>query len=64
MPPQIRDFHSLSTSFWACFNMLLGEFQYNELLRASPRVAPIFFASFMVLVYITFINMFIAIINE
>lgn len=62
--PQIRSFHSLSTSFWACFNMLLGQFTYDELLLAAPRVAPLFFGSFMLLVYITFINMFIAIVNE
>ena len=58
--PQMREFHSLSTSFWACFNMLLGVFEYERLMQAAPRVGPIFFTSFMVLVYITFINMCVA----
>ena len=44
--------------------MLLGSFNYNRMLEAAPRVAPVFFASYMVLVYIIFINMFIAIVNE
>lgn len=61
---QVREYRSLTTSFWACFNMLLGSFNYDQLLVAAPRLAPVFFASYMILVYITFINMFIAIMNE
>ena len=44
--------------------MLVGDFNFDELNNASPYIAPVFFISYMMLVYITLINVFIAILNE
>lgn len=42
------------------FGMLLGDFNHKQLVDASPRFAGVFFASFMVLVFLTTVNVFIA----
>ena len=53
----LREFHSLGSSWWACFTMMVGQFDFHRLNEAAPYLAPLFFASYMLLVYITLINM-------
>jgi Polycystin cation channel len=55
----IRDFHALTSSWWEVFAMLLGVFDFDALVSASPTIAPLFFGSFMLLVYVCILNMFI-----
>jgi len=57
---EIADFHGLWSSFMALFGMLLGEYNHTALVEASPRFSGFFFASFMVLVFLTTVNVFIA----
>lgn len=45
----LEEFHDFKSSFSTCFQMLAGDFDYGKLLEANPRLAPIFFGSFVVL---------------
>ena len=44
--------------------MLAGDFDYVAVRQANPRAAPLFFGSFVVLVFQVLVNMFIAILSE
>ena len=61
---QVRAYHSLSSSLAACFQMLLGAFDYERLYVANARITGFFFFSFMILIYLILVNMFIAIMSE
>ena len=53
---------SLSLSLW---QMLLGEFSYEEMEEKGNRVlAPIFFGLYMILVFFILVNMFVAIVTD
>ncbi|KDO31844.1 hypothetical protein SPRG_03764 [Saprolegnia parasitica CBS 223.65] len=60
----VRDYRSLSSSLAACFQMLLGAFDYNSFLDANPAMAGVFFFTFMVSIFLVLVNMFVAIISE
>ncbi|ETV98589.1 hypothetical protein H310_08710 [Aphanomyces invadans] len=58
------DYRSLSDSLTACFQMLLGDFNYASLSAANPAMSGLFFFSFMILVFLIVVNMFVAILSE
>lgn len=60
----VRTYHSLSSSMAACFQMLLGAFDYEPMYQSNPRMSGIFFFTFMISVYLIIINMFIAIMSQ
>jgi len=51
-------------SMITCFQMILGVFTYTDISRANFTLGPIFFVLFIILVYFTLANMFLAIIND
>ncbi|CAK4711011.1 unnamed protein product [Aphanomyces euteiches] len=60
----LQEFSSISKSFATCFHMLAGDFPYDRLQQANPRLAPVFFVTFVVLVLQIMVNMFVAILSE
>ncbi|RHY34680.1 hypothetical protein DYB32_000737 [Aphanomyces invadans] len=60
----LQEFSSVSTSFATCFHMLAGDLSYDRLQQANPRLAPVFFVTFVVLVLQVMVNMFVAILSE
>lgn len=60
----LEEFSTLQSSYATCFQMLAGDFDYEQLHQANPRVAPLFFGSFVVLVFQILVNMFVAILSE
>ncbi|KAF0683259.1 Aste57867_24691 [Aphanomyces stellatus] len=60
----LQEFSSISSSFATCFHMLAGDFPYDRLQQANPRLAPVFFVTFVVLVLQIMVNMFVAILSE
>ncbi|KAF0686572.1 Aste57867_21632 [Aphanomyces stellatus] len=59
-----QDYRSLADSLVACFQMLLGAFDYGSLAAANPVMSALFFFSFMILVFLIVVNMFVAILSE
>ena len=57
------NFATIAISFLTCYEMLLGEFDFEQMNLADSQMAPIFFMTFMVLFYLLLLNMFIAIIG-
>jgi hypothetical protein len=60
--PDEEAFVTYVNSFTTLFKILLGDFDYNALEASSPIMTPIFFVSFVVLVFFVTINMMVAII--
>ncbi|RHY52005.1 hypothetical protein DYB34_008950, partial [Aphanomyces astaci] len=60
----LEEFSSVWTSFATCFHMLAGDLSYDRLQQANPRLAPVFFVTFVVLVLQVMVNMFVAILSE
>eukprot|EP00276_Gloeochaete_wittrockiana_P007676 CAMPEP_0184653000 /NCGR_PEP_ID=MMETSP0308-20130426/10717_1 /TAXON_ID=38269 /ORGANISM="Gloeochaete witrockiana, Strain SAG 46.84" /LENGTH=1191 /DNA_ID=CAMNT_0027088225 /DNA_START=212 /DNA_END=3787 /DNA_ORIENTATION=+ len=61
---QVVSYHSFTSSFSTLFSFIGGNFNYEELNNASPVAGVVFFFSFMVLVFLILVNMFIAIIAK
>ncbi|KAF0700965.1 Aste57867_8535 [Aphanomyces stellatus] len=60
----VREYRSISGSLASCFQMLLGAFDFEKLSQANPVMSGLFFFSFMVIVFLIVVNMFIAILSE
>jgi hypothetical protein len=61
----LSNFRTVGRAFLTCFQMLLGEFTYEEMEERGNRVlAPIYFGLFMVLVFFVLVNMFVAIVTD
>eukprot|EP00003_Mantamonas_plastica_P001119 TRINITY_DN1081_c0_g1_i1.p1 TRINITY_DN1081_c0_g1~~TRINITY_DN1081_c0_g1_i1.p1 ORF type:complete len:608 (-),score=224.88 TRINITY_DN1081_c0_g1_i1:24-1847(-) len=60
----VEDYRELGLSLITCFKMILGEFNYTEIQRANRFLGAVFFILFILLVYFTLANMFLAIIND
>jgi len=61
---QVSGYHSFTSSFSKLFSFIGGTFDYDELNNASPVAGVVFFFSFMVLVFLILVNVFIAIISK
>eukprot|EP00753_Platysulcus_tardus_P004835 PLAT12717.2.p1 GENE.PLAT12717.2~~PLAT12717.2.p1 ORF type:complete len:778 (-),score=265.90 PLAT12717.2:490-2781(-) len=57
-------FKTFSDSVGTLLRASLGDFDYEEMKRVAPDVAPAFFATYTFMVFLVLINMFIAVISD
>jgi len=60
----IYDFRTVFDALTSCFQMLLGNVDYDSMRNVNRVLAPIYFLLFVFLVFLTLVNMFIAILND
>ncbi|XP_078583733.1 polycystin-1-like protein 2 [Branchiostoma floridae x Branchiostoma japonicum] len=60
----VTAYRAISLSYSTLFQMSLGLFDYRELFDENPFLGPIFFLTFMCLVYLVLMNIAVAIINS
>lgn len=60
----LRDFHNMPSSISTLTRFTLGDFDYDELVMARPRLAAPFFWLYTAVVFVVIMNMFIAIITR
>ena len=60
--PDLEDWVTYVNAFITLFKILLGDFHYSEMEASSPIMTPIFFVTFVVLVFFITVNMMVAII--
>jgi len=58
--PFIQEYHTVVSSLSAVLRCLLGDFDYAKMSQVAPESAPIFFTTYMVLVWAIIINAFVA----
>merc|ERR1719359_1273469 len=58
------DFMSLDFAVMTCFEMIMGDFEWDELARQHRYTAMMWFWTFMILVYLIMLNMLLAIIMD
>ncbi|ALC38497.1 Pkd2, partial [Drosophila busckii] len=58
------DFRNFLTSILTMIRMILGDFQYNLIEQANRVLGPIYFLTYILLVFFILLNMFLAIIME
>ncbi|XP_052852541.1 polycystic kidney disease 2-like 2 protein [Drosophila gunungcola] len=58
------DFRNFITSILTMIRMILGDFQYNLIEQANRVLGPIYFLTYILLVFFILLNMFLAIIME
>nr|XP_014103209.1 polycystic kidney disease 2-like 1 protein [Bactrocera oleae] len=59
-----EDFFVFPIAFWSVMRMVLADFDYIAAEHANPVLAPIYFLSFILMVYFILVNMFLAIIYD
>lgn len=62
--PHMREYHDLPSSLMSLFRMLVGAYDYDTMLRASPRMAPLFLFAFLSLCVLVLTNFFIAVLSD
>lgn len=60
----LAHYKTISNSFITCFAMMIGEFDYNELLTADKAMAYFFFFFYMIFFSFILLNIFIAILER
>jgi len=60
----VFDFYSLTESIYTLFRIILGDFNFHDLEKAHRQLGPIYFITYVFLVFFVLINMFLAIIND
>ncbi|CAH1238879.1 PKD2 [Branchiostoma lanceolatum] len=60
----VTAYRSISLSYSTLFQMSLGLFDYTELFAANPILGPIFFVTFMCLIFLVLMNIAMAIIDS
>ncbi|KAF7270756.1 hypothetical protein GWI33_016297 [Rhynchophorus ferrugineus] len=61
---EVKSYSSFGLSMFTLLRTILGDFDYEEIHVANWFVAPIYFLSFIILVFFVLLNMFLAIIND
>jgi polycystin 2 len=61
---QIKDFSSVENCIFTLFRIVLGDFNFHELEEANRVLGPIFFMTYVFVVFFVLLNMFLAIIND
>ncbi|XP_055374524.1 polycystic kidney disease 2-like 2 protein, partial [Condylostylus longicornis] len=61
---KLEEFHNFSTTCVTMVRMILGDFNYPALEETNRFLGPIFFLSYIFLVFFILLNMFLAIIND
>merc|ERR1719183_1755520 len=62
--PTTFGFHTFGDSVYSLFRIILGDFDFYALIRADRVVGPIFFISYVFVVFFILINVFLAVIND
>jgi len=60
----VEELSNILTATTYCFYYVLGSFNYGELHKADPVMAGLFFVSYMLMFYLVFTNIFLAIIDR
>jgi hypothetical protein len=60
----LLEFRSLTDSFFMLLRMLMGQFDFDGMLRANRIFAPLLFSIFILVVLFVLLSMFIAIISD
>jgi hypothetical protein len=58
------NFHTPTWSWFTCLEIILGEFDLPEMMKADAAIAPFFFTFYMYLFYFLLLNIFIAILER
>ena len=61
---QLESFSTFPTTMVTLFRLVLGDFNFDELEEVRPVIGPIYFVSYVLLIFFVLINMFLAIIND
>ncbi|XP_045462540.1 polycystic kidney disease 2-like 2 protein [Harmonia axyridis] len=61
---QVEDFRTFGHSMFTLLRTILGDFEYGLIEEAHRILAPIYFLSYIFLVFFVLLNMFLAIIND
>ncbi|XP_071808292.1 polycystin-2-like protein 1 isoform X3 [Asterias amurensis] len=61
---QIKDFSTVENCIYTLFRIVLGDFNFHELEEAERALGPIFFMTYVFVVFFVLLNMFLAIIND
>ena len=61
---EIFDFRTFTDAVFTLVRTILGDFNYLELEKADQILGPIFFITYIFLVFLVLLNMFLAIIND
>ncbi|XP_053961010.1 polycystic kidney disease 2-like 1 protein [Anastrepha ludens] len=59
-----HDFYLFFKAYWAVMRMVLADFDYTGVEKANRVLGPLYFVSFIIIVYFILINMFLAIIFD
>lgn len=62
--PTTFGFHTFGDSIYSLFRIILGDFDFYALIRADRVVGPIFFVTYVFVVFFILINVFLAVIND
>lgn len=60
----VYNFSAFPESLFTLFRIILGDFDFHELEQANYILGPIFFITYVFLVFFVLLNMFLAIIND
>ncbi|XP_074025320.1 polycystin-2-like protein 1 isoform X3 [Leptinotarsa decemlineata] len=60
----VENFSSFGVAMFTLLRTILGDFDYQEIEAANRILAPIYFLSYIFLVFFVLLNMFLAIIND
>ncbi|XP_078681625.1 polycystin-1-like protein 2 [Branchiostoma floridae x Branchiostoma belcheri] len=60
----VKEYSTISKSFSTLFQMTLGNFYYYELREASPILGPIYFITFICIIFLVLMNIAMAIIDS
>jgi len=60
----VHDFRTLMDTIFTLFRMILGDFNFRDIERASTLLGPIYFLIYIFFVFFVLLNMFLAIIND
>ncbi|ENN82666.1 hypothetical protein YQE_00964, partial [Dendroctonus ponderosae] len=61
---QTDEFRSFGQSMFTLLRTILGDFDYEKISNANWIVAPVYFLTYIILVFFVLLNMFLAIIND
>lgn len=61
---QLEDFRTFRDSMFTLLRTILGDFDYLAIEKANRLVGPIYFLTYIFIVFFVLLNMFLAIIND
>lgn len=60
----VASFKNVGVSMLTLFRMILGDFDFMEIYNAKPGWGPVYFISYIFMVFFFLLNMFLAIVND